>query len=196
MSALECVFLREEVKDSRPAISRGFMLLPPSYTRIDALLSKNASKSLRKILTNFPLGLHARRRPALIMRSTYRTVDCSSSAACCFVRIAELAASACGLFWLAMLAHPFYLGVPHCMTSGAMTLTAYLRFRPKGARLVASLVETFTRATWQRPPNQSPCLRSLRPNADYIRIRSKILIASNIAHPDDAPFSFAAYPCG
>ena len=50
--------------------------------------------SLRKILTNFPVGLQARKRPALICRSRKRGVHRSNAAASCLVKIAALRSSA------------------------------------------------------------------------------------------------------
>jgi hypothetical protein len=50
--------------------------------------------SLRKILTNFPVGLQARKRPALICRSRKRGVHRSNAAASCLVKIAAFRSSA------------------------------------------------------------------------------------------------------
>jgi hypothetical protein len=50
--------------------------------------------SLRKILTNFPVGLQARKRPSLICRSKKRGVHRSNAAASFFVKIATLLSSA------------------------------------------------------------------------------------------------------
>src|SRR4029453_14734676 len=60
--------------------------------------SRNASRSLRRTRQSLPVGFNARRRPLDTIRSTYRGVVCRYSAACCFVRTAQLAAPASDCF--------------------------------------------------------------------------------------------------
>jgi len=58
--------------------------------------SRNFSKSLRRTRHSLPVGLRARRRPALTWRSRYRVVQRTKAAASGFVRIVEFTASTDG----------------------------------------------------------------------------------------------------